>query len=249
MKTGFEDRYRVLFNSSSDAHFIVDETGIVDCNEAMLVASISSTTVTVNQRGVDGTAACAHPTGVLIFASAGGTTTSSPFIHGTPVKAPQGESCLRANQVLLPLIDVDSGNIWDCTQDITAISSINGNPSNLGTNTAASLLARWRGTNLNAFDQSVVPRTAVVNADYQIKAWDYLIAVTSVTGGGHNLTLPSATGLNGKTFVIVDEGGFFANATAVTVIGTINGGTNLALNSAYTSVRLYSNGISWFKSW
>ena len=30
------DRYRTLFENSSDAHFIVDETGITDCNEATI---------------------------------------------------------------------------------------------------------------------------------------------------------------------------------------------------------------------
>ena len=28
------DRFRVLFEHSSDAHFIFDETGITDCNDA-----------------------------------------------------------------------------------------------------------------------------------------------------------------------------------------------------------------------
>jgi PAS domain-containing protein len=28
------DRYRILFEHSSDAHFIFDETGITDCNDA-----------------------------------------------------------------------------------------------------------------------------------------------------------------------------------------------------------------------
>lgn len=34
MKTARPDRYRVLFDSSQDAHFIVDSDGILDCNEA-----------------------------------------------------------------------------------------------------------------------------------------------------------------------------------------------------------------------
>ncbi len=31
-----QDRFRILFDHSSDAHFIVDETGITDCNEATI---------------------------------------------------------------------------------------------------------------------------------------------------------------------------------------------------------------------
>ena len=30
------DRYRILFEHSSDAHFIFDETGITDCNDATI---------------------------------------------------------------------------------------------------------------------------------------------------------------------------------------------------------------------
>ncbi len=223
-----------------------------DSNEAVLVASISGTTVTANQRGVDGTSASAHPTGVIIFASPGGSpspSSASPFIHGAPIKAPAGNTCVRASQQVLPLIDVDSGNIWDCTSDITSVSTINGNPSNLGTNTAASNLARWKGSNINVFDQSSLPRVSVVNVAYQIKPWDFLISITSISGGGFVLTLPPATGLIGKQFIIVDESGSVANGTAATVVGTINGAANLALNSAYTSIRLFCNGVSYFKIW
>jgi hypothetical protein len=30
------DQYRILFEHSSDAHFIFDESGITDCNNAMI---------------------------------------------------------------------------------------------------------------------------------------------------------------------------------------------------------------------
>lgn len=222
----------------------------MDAIEAVTVGSISGTTVTLSQRGIDGTATASHSTGAIIFASAQPSSSqASPFIHGSPTRNPLGSTCIRANQPLLPLIDVDSGNIWDCTSDIQGASTINGNKSNLGTNAAANAVARWKGTQLVSYDQMVLPRVAVINADYQIKPWDYLIAVVSASGGGHNLTLPSATGLLGKQIVIVDEGGFLANATAFTVVGTINGAANLPLNSAYTSIRVYSTGIDWIKIW
>lgn len=222
------------------------EICFIDAIECDLVSSVSGTTVTVNQRGVDGTRVASHQAGAIVFASAAGApsaSTNSPFIHGDPTAAPGGNNCVRVQQPLLPLFNVDSGTVWDCTLDATAANSANANAPSTPT------IGRWRGTNLVAFDQSVMPRQVVINTDYQIKAWDFLVAVTSLTKlGGINLTLPSVTGLIGKSIIIKDEGGFVGGTNLVlTVIGTIDGATNIAISSAYSNMRLYSNGVNWLR--
>lgn len=223
------------------------EVCFADAPDCRLVTAVSGTTVTATPGGVDGTRQAAHPAGAIVFASAAGapsSSTASPFIHGSPTGSPTGNSCTRTSQQLLPLYDVDTGNIWDCYADNITSSTLvaSGNVSAVG---------RWRATSLTPTDGSVAIRVPVNNVDYQIKAWDYLVVVTSLTNGttgGHNLTLPSATGMIGKQIVIKDEGGFANGANPVlTVVGTIDGQSNVVINSAYSVMRLESNGNTWFR--
>lgn len=71
-------------------------------------------------------------------------------------------------------------------------------------------------------------------------------ADTSVVG---TVNLPTAVGVGGRIYIIVDETG---NATAnnITIlpngIETISGAASLVLNTNFSVARLQSNGINWF---
>jgi hypothetical protein len=98
----------------------------------------------------------------------------------------------------------------------------------------------------------VVAVTPVVFADspYTVLGTDYFISVDS-SGGAVTVTLPAATALAGRTFVIRDTGG----AAAVNNITIGGGGTNLVgggaaaatkvLSAAYAGATVYSNGTTW----
>jgi hypothetical protein len=98
----------------------------------------------------------------------------------------------------------------------------------------------------------VIPVTAVNNAasPYTVLGTDYFLSVDT-SGGAVTVTLPAATALAGRTFVIRDMGG---NA-AVNNITIGGGGTNLegggaaaaskTLSAAYSGATVYSNGTTW----
>jgi hypothetical protein len=118
---------------------------------------------------------------------------------------------------------------------------------------AASALQLDAGTGSIRFGSGlVVPSTAVNNAasPYTVLGTDYLLAVDS-SAGAVTVTLPAATALAGRTFVIRDVGGAAA-ANNITIGG---GGTNLVgggaaaaskiLSAAYSGATVYSNGTIW----
>lgn len=98
----------------------------------------------------------------------------------------------------------------------------------------------------------VVAVTSVNNAasPYTVLGTDYFISVDT-SGGAVTVTLPAATALAGRTFVIRDTGG----AAAVNNITIGGGGTNLVgggaaaatkvLSAAYSGAIVYSNGATW----
>lgn len=98
----------------------------------------------------------------------------------------------------------------------------------------------------------VVPATAVNNGmtPYTVLGTDYFLAVDS-SAGVVTVTLPAATALAGRTFVIRDVGG----AAAVNNITIGGGGTNLVgggaaaatkvLSAAYSGATVISDGTIW----
>ena len=104
------------------------------------------------------------------------------------------------------------------------------------------------------------PATNVfVNAGYRMKrtatavsvaagTTDYLIGVTS-TAAARTITLPTAVGSAGKTYIVKDESGGAAtnNITLATTGGqTIDGAATIAIAANYGVARVYSDGANWF---
>lgn len=95
------------------------------------------------------------------------------------------------------------------------------------------------------------PNTAVhtvaPDANYTVLATDTIVAYTTLTAA-RTVTLPSAGSVPaGKQFAIKDESGNCSVSNTLTISGTIDGASNIVLNTAYASLRLYSNGTSWSK--
>lgn len=118
---------------------------------------------------------------------------------------------------------------------------------------AASALQLDAGTGSIRFGTGlVVPVTTVVfgASPYTVLGTDYFISVDT-SGGAVTVTLPAATALTGRTFVIRDTGG----AAAISNITIGGGGTNLVgggaaaatkvLSAAYAGATVYSNGATW----
>lgn len=88
-------------------------------------------------------------------------------------------------------------------------------------------------------------RTTVNNTNYSITAKDAIVAVTALSAS-RTLTLPPASSVtSGWQVVIKDESGSCSGGTTITIAGTIDGATNLVLNTAYAKAVVYSNGTNW----
>jgi hypothetical protein len=130
-------------------------------------------------------------------------------------------SCTATNEAYLVQINLQTGNIFNCVN------------------------SKWQGVTWAMYFPSRMPRTPVVNAAYTAKLTDVVIVMTSLSGG-KTVTLPSATGLDGKFYIIADESGAPSASNTLTVAGTINGASNQSIVAAYGLVRVRSNGTAWF---
>ncbi len=128
---------------------------------------------------------------------------------------------------------------------------------NLTASGAASRVNISAGTGSIKFASGlVVPVTTKANADtpYTVLGTDYLINCDT-SAGVLTVTLPAATALAGRTFVIRDGAG----SAAVNNITIGGGGTNLVgggaaaatktLSAAYSGATVYSNGTVWLYSY
>lgn len=90
--------------------------------------------------------------------------------------------------------------------------------------------------------------TNVANTNYTAVLDDDMIIYTSLSGSSKTVTLPTAVGIKGKEYLIIDGAGA-AGTFNITVDGagseTINGATTSVINSNYGKVRIKSNGTGW----
>ena len=88
------------------------------------------------------------------------------------------------------------------------------------------------------------------SANYTLNSGDYIIGMSSVTGG-KTLTLPSAVTMGaGKLFVIKDQSGQASHVNYIRLSPQsgekIDGQNSYDLNAAYESVTVVSDGSNWF---
>ena len=179
--------------------------------EAMRVLATSGTTITV-QRGANGTAASGHLTGVVVYIG-----NPQWYAQDPPYFVPAG-TCTLANTYALPRIELLSGEIFTC--DATKVWSYAGPFSGEG---AAPLAI-----------------TTVAASTYTALPWDLWLNVSYTSTGAVTVTLPAASSLPGKVYIIADTGTAQTNNITVT---TANGcGT---ISTHYGSCRIRSNGTAW----
>lgn len=83
--------------------------------------------------------------------------------------------------------------------------------------------------------------TGTKTANYTATANDTVIPCDA-SGGGFDITLPSAASNPGLTLKLIKIDSTF---TALGVVGTINGQTNTTLNTQYEALTVVSNGTDW----
>jgi hypothetical protein len=93
-------------------------------------------------------------------------------------------------------------------------------------------------------------RTTVADANYTVLPSDSLIVYTSLTAA-RALTLPGqgSTLPAGQEFVVKDESGSCSGSNTISInppSGTIDGVSQIVLNTAYAKATIYTNGTNWF---
>lgn len=100
-------------------------------------------------------------------------------------------------------------------------------------------------------DGLIINRT-IISSSYTIQRTEYFIGVDTLSSTGSiTISLPFASGsVNGRTYIIKDEGGMAE--TKPIIIDTLNGDTidgedTITIESPYASLNIYSDGESrWF---
>lgn len=206
--------------------------------EAMVVRSVSGTTIQVT-RGTNGTRATAHANNAIVYSGV-----PARFYNSDP---PYGR-CTASNQLVLPYINVVTGGIFSCR-----------NVGTINTATSSTPPGTWAGTALFRFGDSRFPRRIVQDAAYTAKPDDVFIVMTSLAAAtARTITLPAATGLDGKILIIADESGLTAGDSSIYLSGTVNltvATTNGPISTPFGVTRLRAgcatvngavNQCSWF---
>lgn len=71
----------------------------------------------------------------------------------------------------------------------------------------------------------------------------YETVLVDATGGARSVTLPAASGLKGKKYVIKKTD---ASANAVTIVGTVDGATNPTLTTQFACKVIEGDGTAWY---
>lgn len=215
----------------------------VDAEYMQIRTVVSSTQLNV-LRGQGGTGADRHLSGAIVWAGPRGA--SGPFSNadGSPGQPAPG-MCTRGTLLFAPMINVITGNIWDCI-----LSPPVGSPT-----AANSTTAQWSAVNLNPTYNSSRPykKLAVTATTYTALPADYIIGVN--TNVATTITLPSLTGAIGKEYIVQQENTATISLTIATQNGwLINGatsiivgqGTGVATPLTYMGISIYTDGANYF---
>lgn len=204
--------------------------GLFVDGEFMRVIAIPTSGVVTVLRGQSGTIAQAHPSGTQVWTGPMGPNNTPFFNAGNWGAGPNvaaavrgNGSCTSTNVQYLPQIDVQFGILYDC--DATS-----------GT---------WRGYRLRQQMSFAVPYHGVVNAAYSALMNDEVIGYTSLSAT-RLVTLPSASGIAGKVYIVRDEtGNAGTGAVTIQLVNQVLGSTGL-ITTGYGSIKVSSNGTNWY---
>lgn len=190
---------------------------------------ISSTQFAVTRRGVGGRAAL-HPATEIMWAGPRGP--SGPFFltDGTPGQPAPGR-CTRGTLGFAPVINITTGNVWDCILSTTATT------------------ANWSAYNFDPIYNSSRPykKLATTATTYTALPADFIIGYNTNNAG--TITLPGMTGAVGKEYRIQIEVTGSVSLTIASSNGqTINGAATIIIGGAtsFSGAYLYFDGSNWF---
>lgn len=127
-----------------------------------------------------------------------------------------------------------TGTVTDMTTLLIDAAPTGVTPTNAAT-------AMWVRTGISRFDGSLQLAYVAKTGTYTITNTDHTIDCTS---GTFTVTLPTAVGITGLTYIIKNSGaGTITIAT--TSSQTVDGVTTKTLNTQYTGYQLQSNGANW----
>ena len=137
--------------------------------------------------------------------------------------------------------DGSGGGIFTEINGSTAFST---SSVNIGSNATPSQTLNVRGT--TELSGGLIHKRVYKTGNYTVAVSDYFIAANS-TGGAITFALPDAsTAEEGQTWVSKDEGGV-ANTNNIFVSAaagqTIDGRTQVTLESPYASIQIYTDGV------
>ena len=132
-----------------------------------------------------------------------------------------------------------------------ATVAITGAPTQGANMTLSNPLALWvQSGNTSLGGGQFVARTpqGAGNLTLTAAGTQYIIAKTAITGGGDTVTLPDATLVFGRVYVVKDEAGTAAanNITINATAGNIDGAASTTIAANYGSKAFYSNGADYF---
>src|SRR5581483_4315954 len=110
-------------------------------------------------------------------------------------------SCTASNLPYLPVVNIRSGNVWNCINSL------------------------WQAWNPLPIMETK-PRVSIAGTAYTILPTDYLVVLSTTIGsqtGAKSFTLPSHTGLAGKHILVKDESGGITATSHIVLVGTIDG--------------------------
>ena len=205
------DKDQTVFTVASGTGITAGMTAFVD-REAMRITSISTATLTVT-RGREGTRNNSHASGTTIYVD----------LNEYFSTYDRSGSCTSTSEVVLPVVNVKTGDIFQCTSSLWVV--ING-PATTATGLTA-LGPNAAGTiDVGSLDTAF--RTPYFTTDMNFEgatanAIETILRVTDPTVGDSVLTVPDTASV-ADTFAMVTLAQTLANKTLTTpVIGAATG--------------------------
>ena len=207
------------------------------------------------------TALSASPSG---SATAGATVTLTvtitPSLATGTVTFKDGATTIGTGTVTSGVASTTASSLTTGTHSLTAdfASSNTGSYTNSSSSTLSYTINASGGGGSAGSNANAVPflplssgqpttavRSAVNDTNYTATSRDAIIAYTAITAA-RTISLPSMSSTpRGWQFIIKDESGNCSGGNTITITGTIDGTTNLILNSAYAKAVIYNNGTNW----
>jgi len=184
----------------------------------------------------------------IVHAANGGGVNSETAAVGTNA---QSVYRMSAGAASTPIGQLTSTRIDASTSSIVALSPLQ-NGSLASVTTGAPFYVQGSDSASNAWiglkAGIAFKRTTVSDVGYTVSRGDYIVAYITLTST-HTVTLPDATLLAGRSYIIKDENGLVTSSINIVIATTggqtIDGSSTITIKVPYTAIAVYSNGTNW----